>query len=646
MEKTQKEKPVGIWIRVSTEDQARGESPEHHEKRASYYAESKGWNIKEVYHLEAVSGKSVMEHPETQRMLKDIKSGHITGLIFSKLARLARNTRELLEFSDIFREYEADLISLQESIDTSTPAGRLFYTVIAAMAQWEREEIASRVAASVPIRAKLGKSLGGQAPFGYMWKDKKLIPDTKEAPVAGLIYEYFLEHHRKKTVARLLNEAGYRTRKGSKFSDTTVHRLLKDPTAKGLHRLNYTKSLGDNKKWVEKPKEDWVILKVEPIISEELWNQCNAILEEHERKNKRPSRKAVHLFTSHVFCHCGGKMAAPSNSPKYICQKCRNKIPMQDLEEIYQEQLKNFFFSPKDIANYLSQADQVIKEKETLMTSLEKQKQSLLLEKEKVYRAYINDVISMQEYGVQFRPITQRLEQMEKEIPDIQGEIDFLKIQLLSSGEILNEAKDLYSRWKDLIFEEKRKIVENITDNIIIGKDDISINLCYLPSSLEMMAEKQRHHIAALPFCHIQLQVKRRVHPAYPTALNTLGDHIRARRLDLGLFQRQVAKRLGVTALTITGWEKNKTAPIIAQIPKIIEFLGYVPYGNNFSSFKDKLQYFRKLSGLSQAKLAQVLELDESNIAKWERGEHEPSRKMMNKMSMFFKKYDEHYGRY
>src|SRR5437879_3513943 len=126
MEKVDHPKRVGIWIRVSTEDQVKGESPEHHERRARLYAEAKGWNIVEVYRLDALSGKTVKEYPETKRMLEDIRTGHITGLIFSKLARLARNTKELLEFADNFREYDADLISLAESIDTSTPAGRLF----------------------------------------------------------------------------------------------------------------------------------------------------------------------------------------------------------------------------------------------------------------------------------------------------------------------------------------------------------------------------------------------------------------------------------------------------------------------------------------------------------------------------------------
>jgi len=492
-------KPIGIWIRVSTEDQAKGESPEHHEKRARFYAESKGWQVKDVYHLEAVSGKTVMGLPETERMLQDIKSGRITGLIFSKLARLARNTRELLEFADIFREYNADLISLQEAIDTSTPAGRLFYTMVAAMAQWEREEISERVAASVPIRAKLGKPLGGAAPFGYQWKNSKLVPEPKEAPVRKLIYELFLEHRRKKTVARLLNEAGYRTRKGAKFSDTTINRLLRDPTAKGIRRANYTRSLGENKKWVLKPESEWVLIDVEPIVSEELWEQCNSILDEQKKKHKRPVRKAAHLFTGFAYCHCGNKMYVPSSNPKYTCYKCHNKISTADLEEIFHQQLKSFFFSPDEVSKYLETADGVIKEKQELLQAVNREAQKVDQEIDKVYRLYIDEKIDSDGFGVKYKPLNERKKQIEDQVPQLQAEIDFLKVQYMSSDEILSEAKDLYSRWPKLNNEEKRRIIETITEKIIIGADDITINLCYLPPSSQKASSWQHGHTDSSP---------------------------------------------------------------------------------------------------------------------------------------------------
>jgi len=336
--------------------------------------------------------------------------------------------------------------------------------------------------------------LGGQAPFGYQWIDKKLIPNEKEVPILKLLFELFREHTRKRTVARLLNEKGYRTRNGSKFSDSTVRRLLNDPTSKGQHRMNYTKSLGTNKKWEFKPKEDWIIMNVPPVVNEEVWNACNAILIEQEKVNKKPTKKAVHLFTGFAHCDCGGRMYVPSNSPKYICPKCRNKIECADLETIFHEQLKAFVFSPDELLKAFEQTDIAIQEKQDLINNLEKESHKLSEEMDKLMRLYMDGEIPKEGFGKRYNPLDERKNQIDQQIPELQGELDFLKIQFLSKDEILSETQDLYSKWDNMDRDSKRKIIETITEKIIINSEEIQINLNYMPSSSKFMAFEQHNY--------------------------------------------------------------------------------------------------------------------------------------------------------
>jgi site-specific DNA recombinase len=186
-------------------------------------------------------------------------------------------------------------------------------------------------------------------------------------------------------------------------------------------------------------------------------------------------------------------MYVPSNSPKYICYKCHNKIPVTDLETVFHEQLKSFFFSSSDIAAYLQQADLTIKEKLELLKSLEKDAEKTKREMDKLYNLYLADEISRDGFGARYHPLEKRHKQIADQMPHLQGEIDFLKVQYLSSGEILTEAKDIYSRWPDLEQTDKRQIIENIMEKIEIGKEDVAISLCYLPSSSEIMTGKQRN---------------------------------------------------------------------------------------------------------------------------------------------------------
>lgn len=469
-------KQVGIWIRVSTDMQVESESPEHHEVRGRSYATAKGWNVVEIYRLEAVSGKSVMEHPEAKRMLKDVHNGKITGLIFSKLARLARNTKELLEFSEIFRSHGADLVSLSESIDTSTPSGRLFYTMIAAMAEWEWAEIAERVAASIPVRAKLGKPLSGSPPYGFKWVDKQLQIEETEAPIRKLIYELYLEHQRKKHVAKLLNERGYRTRQGNKYTGQGIARLIRDPSAKGLRLANYTA-----KEHTElKPRSEWIYTPCPPIISEDLWEKCNQLLDSQTLKKPRLGRKATHLLSGYVTCKCGRKMYVYHDSNIYTCKACKNRILADDLDEIYYMQLESFL-TGMSASEYVGRLDTELQEKERLLKAAQADAQKLRKRIHELVNLRLDGELDKDRFAELHLPLNERLQQIDQHIPELEAEIDFRNIERLSSDSVLREARNLYAEWPNFSFEQKRGIVEVITESILVTSDEITITFNYQP---------------------------------------------------------------------------------------------------------------------------------------------------------------------
>jgi transcriptional regulator with XRE-family HTH domain len=127
----------------------------------------------------------------------------------------------------------------------------------------------------------------------------------------------------------------------------------------------------------------------------------------------------------------------------------------------------------------------------------------------------------------------------------------------------------------------------------------------------------------ALPFCHLRLRAKKPVNKGYPRELKTIGDHIRKRRLDLGLQQTQVALVICVDKTTIMNWERGHRSPAIWTLPGIIKFLGYIPFELGHT-LPERLIGYRKTRGLSRKKLARMLGVDECTLWRWERGDRRP----------------------
>ena len=125
-----------------------------------------------------------------------------------------------------------------------------------------------------------------------------------------------------------------------------------------------------------------------------------------------------------------------------------------------------------------------------------------------------------------------------------------------------------------------------------------------------------------LPFGKISLKTAKP--KPYPASPKTLGDHLKKRRHELELFQKDVAALLKVNAWTITNWERGRTYPSVRYLPRIIDFLDYDPYPAS-RSLSERIASGRRRLGLPQKELARRLGVDEGTLAKWENGVRQPT---------------------
>jgi DNA-binding transcriptional regulator YiaG len=135
----------------------------------------------------------------------------------------------------------------------------------------------------------------------------------------------------------------------------------------------------------------------------------------------------------------------------------------------------------------------------------------------------------------------------------------------------------------------------------------------------------QNKPLPTLSFCHVSIKTERPLPKAYPSELKKVGDHIRKKRLELKLLQKEVARILGVSKDTITYWEVGRSSPRLQYMPKIVEFLGYVPFEKEPETLGEKIVYYRWLKGMTQKELSRQLGIDPSTLACWECGNRKPN---------------------
>lgn len=462
-------KVCGLYMRVSTEDQAReGFSLPEQKERLEAYCKFKGFVIKDYYTDAGISAKTGNYRPEFERLKEDIKSKKINTIIALKQDRITRSIFDWEELMRFLEENDAYLDCVNDDINTTNANGKMVSRILMSVSQQEIERTSERTKVGLAGAIKQGH-IPHQAPLGYKHENKKLVIDHLTKDVVIRIFELYHKGMSYQKISTLFNKEQVLGK--TNWRDSSIVAILENEIYKG--------DFVHGKRTKDPTYYENV---VEPIVSKEMWEECQV---QKKKNSKSYQRTLTYLFLQKLRCpKCnrilGGKATQKKNGNVYYYYYCH------DCKINFKESLVEEYFN--DFVNELVEYDSVVNQfflpmikqkfdepQEELKKDINKQKDKL----ERIKRAYINGVFSLEEYNDERKLVESALEKLQNELDEATSceTLNFtpqdilLKrdIDYINKVKLEKEYKERTKTWKNYTREEKSGLIMKYVDDIKLG---------------------------------------------------------------------------------------------------------------------------------------------------------------------------------
>jgi site-specific DNA recombinase len=462
---------VAAYIRVSTEEQAQeGYSIPAQRNRLEAYAISQGWEIIRWYVDEGESAKD-LNRTELKRMLKALEENMFDCVLVYRLDRLTRSVLDLYQLLEKFEKHDVKFKSATEVYDTTTAIGRLFITLVAALAQWERENLGERVRMGMQQKAKEGKWTVSTPPLGYDSHDSILTVNLSEAAIVKEIFSLYLSGNGMWKIAANLNDRGMKTKKGSHWHQNTISYILNNPIYIGKTRYNYR---------VNKSQYFEVEGIVPAIIPEEDYLLVKQMI--HNRSQTHPRQATSQFIFSKVLkcSRCNATLIGkPSTSKRgdkvyrslnYYCPNrprnlCNLPLISQNyLEQKFIQEIEKWEMYNETQEYFQNEVAATIEDNSETILQLEKELKEIEKRRQKWQYAWVNEMISDSDFQKRINEENEKEKLIQQELKQ-QTIVEIP--QQMNNLELLS---DLRLNWGKMNTEIKKQFVLIAVNSIVVDK--------------------------------------------------------------------------------------------------------------------------------------------------------------------------------